>query len=320
MTLMELRYLVALAETRHFGHAAQACCVSQPTLSIAIKKLEGALGAALCERNRQGVQMTPLGDQVLARARKILEQMAEIEDLTQAAADHLQGPLSLGVLANLGAYLMPQCLPLLQKLAPQMPLYIEEGSASHLGRRLQRGHLDALVVSLPFELADVVVQPLYQEPYDLLLPAGHPMAQQPVIAAESLPVTELLLPGMGYGGHAALLAALPQLQAHQEELRAIPPSASFETLRQMVASGLGVAILPRSAVQAPFYEPDLLVVRPLVAPAPTRTVALAWRASFPRHKAIDVLRQAVQSCSSAYWDYSTLRSDTGRLMVENRDW
>lgn len=322
VTLTELRYIVTLAQEQHFGRAAERCHVSQPTLSIAVKKLEEELGVSLFERTKMKVHATSMGEQVLARARIILEQAAEIRDLAGADKDQLNGPLAIGTLATVGPYLLPQLIPLLQKMAATMPLYIEENTVPVLAKKLRHGELDALIVTQPFAEPDVVTQVLYDEPFVALLPAHHPLTQKAVLKGEELSVEEVLMLSEGHCFRDQLLDALPHLRAGSErQARSLAQSSTLETLRHMVASGLGVTILPLSAAQSPLYAPNLLAVRPFVNPAPRRTLLLAWRASYPRHKAIDVLRKAVVSASAAYWNYSTTREDESPgLLVENRNW
>lgn len=322
MTLTELKYIVTLAEEQHFGRAAERCHVSQPTLSIAVKKLEEELGVPLFERAKTRVHATALGQQILVRARRILEQAAEIRDLAGFDQDQLGGPLAVGALPTIGPYLLPQLIPLLQKMAPLMPLYVEEEAAPALAKKLRQGELDALIVTQPFVESDVVTQVLYEEPLVALLPAGHRLAQRAELCVEELPREELLLLGEGNGFRDQVLAAFPGLSlAGVRPLRQVSQSTTLETLRHMVASGLGVTILPLAAAQSPLYATNLLVVRPFVNPAPRRTLVLAWRASYPRHKAVDVLRKAIVSASAAYWNFSTSRQeDFSSLLVENRDW
>lgn len=321
MTLTELRYIVTLAQEQHFGRAAEACHVSQPTLSIAVKKLEEELGVALFERAKARVHPTAIGLQVLEHARRILEQAADIRNLASAGMDQVAGPLCVGVLPTVGPYLLPQFIPLLQRMAPQMPLYVEEDLVSPLGAKLRHGELDALIVTAPFSKTDVVTQELFEEPFALLVPAGHPLASKAEVKEEDLLGQDVLLPAEGHCFREQILAAFPTLRrpaAHSGVTR----TGSLETLRHMVASGLGVAILPLGAAQMPLYTPNLLTVCPLAQPVPCRQLLLAWRASFPRHKAIDVLRRAVQACSPAYWRYSTGRDHRypAGLVVENGDW
>lgn len=320
MTLTELRYIVTLAQEQHFGRAAERCHVSQPTLSIAVKKLEEELGVALFERAKTSVQPTAIGLQILERARRILEQAADIRDLANRGQDQLTGPLALGTLPTVGPYLLPQFVPLLQRMAAQMPLRVEEDLALALGKKLRHGELDVVLVTAPFQEVDVVTQVLFEEPFVLLMPASHPLAAKSEINAEDLEGQEVLLPGEGQCFREQVLAAFPLLKS-VEDRPGVGRAGTLETLRHMVASGLGVTILPLAAAQMPLYAPQVLTMRPFAAPSPSRQLVLAWRASFPRHRAIDVLRRAVQACSPAYWRFSTEREpDLTGLMVENREW
>jgi LysR family hydrogen peroxide-inducible transcriptional activator len=302
MTLNELRYIVTLAQEQHFGRAAERCFVSQPTLSIAVKKLETELGVALFERSKTRVQATPLGERIVAQAQLVLEQSAAIKDIASAGKDQLASPLSVGAIFTIGPYLFPHFIPQLQRLAPQMPLYVEEGYTATLRQRLRKGELDAIIIALPFTEADVVTQPLYDEPFVVLMPAGHPLAAEALITPDQLSQDNVLLLGEGHCFRDQVLEACPQLQQSIEKesgsgrLRTASDGSSLETLRHMVASGLGITVLPLSAATASQYASGLLETRPFAAPAPRRTVALAWRASFPRHKAIDILRDAINQC------------------------
>ena len=314
--------MVALAQEAHFGRAAERCHVSQPTLSIAIRKLEEELGVALFERAKQSVTLTPLGQKTVALAVQVIEQVARIKDLAASDRDQLSGPLALGTLPTVGPYLLPQFIPLLQELAPDLSLYVEEASQAELAARLRAGDIDVALLCLPFTDVDIVAQALFDEPFVLLLPTSHPLAAKHDIAAEDLRPQEVLLLRDGHEFRAQVLSSFPHLQtAADQPTVAQVQGSTLETLRHMVASRLGVTILPMAAAQMPLYTSKVLTVRKFKEPTPARTLALAWRASFPRHKAIDVLRRAVQASSAAYWNYNTV-PDQGRpvISVENSDW
>jgi len=324
MTITELNYIVALAQEQHFGRAAERCHVSQPTLSIAVKKLEEELDVVLFERCKNGVQITPVGERIVAMAGGVLHQITAIKDVAAADKDQLRGPLALGTLPTIGPYLLPQFIPLLQKTAGQLSLFIEEGSQDSLTLKLRNGELDAILVTAPFSEPDVVSQALFDEPFVLLLPADHLLANKTVIAAGDLDPAEILLLSEGDRFREQVLAAFPSLSpltSGPETRRNLMRGSTLEALRHMVASKLGLTILPQTAAEAPVYAADLLVTRPFESPAPKRTLVLAWRVSFPRHKAIDVLRRTIQASSSAFWNYSTARgADTLSVLVENRNW
>lgn len=324
MTLTELRYIVALASEQHFGRAAERCNVSQPTLSIAVKKLEDELGVTLFERGKQGVLVTPLGQRIVAMAGEVLEKTAEMKDVAAADTDQLAGPLALGTLPTIGPYLLPQFIPLLQEMAADLPLYVEEATQAELVTRLRNGDLDAILVTAPCNETDIVTQELFDEPFVLLMSARHRLAGKHAIGANDLDPAEVLLLDEGHAFREQVLAAFPHLRpndTHPLSRRGPMRGSTLETLRHMVASGLGLTILPQAAAHTPLYASNLLVTKPFTDPVPKRTLALAWRVSFPRHKAIDVLRRAIQASSAAYWNYNTEREpEPSGVLVENRDW
>ena len=300
MTLTELKYIVAVAREKHFGKAADACHVSQPTLSIAVKKLEDELETILFERSKTRVYPTPLGEQIVLQAQRVIEQAATIKDLASAGKDQLCNPLHVGAIFTIGPYLFPYFIPRLQHLAPQMALYVEESYTATLRRRIRQGDLDAIVVALPFNEPDVVTQALYEESFVVLMAGDHPLAEFAEIEPDQLTGHNVLLLGEGHCFRDQVLLACPNLKPSIEDpsgrVRTASEGSSLETLKHMVASGLGITILPQSAARTSYQSPANLVVRPFVEPVPKRTVALAWRASFPRHKAIDALSRAITQC------------------------
>jgi LysR family hydrogen peroxide-inducible transcriptional activator len=296
MTLTELRYIVTLSQAQHFGQAAERCNVSQPTLSIAVKKLESELGIEIFERSKSSVRPTPIGEKIVAQAQLVLEEAATIKDIASSGKDQLNSPLHVAAIFTIGPYLFPHFIPPLQKTAPQMPLVIEEGYTSTLRKRLRSGEVDVIIVALPFTEPDVVVQPLYEEPFVVLLPQTHPLAKQDKIAHSDLDNENVLMLGEGHCFRDQVIEALPNI--NQKPIKAAPirtmtEGSSLETLCYMVASGLGITILPQSAAIGAEYRGTALVTKPFAGTAPSRTAALAWRASFPRHKAIDALRNAI---------------------------
>ena len=296
MSLNQLRYIVTLAQEQHFGRAAERCHVSQPTLSIAVKKLEEELGIALFERSKTQVNPTPLGEKVINQAQLVLEQAAAILEISSSGKDQLSSPLHIGAIFTIGPYLFPKLVPELRSIATKMPLFVEEGFTATLRQRLRKGEVDAIVVALPFTEADVVTQPLYEEPFVVLLPANHPLAEHEAISEDMLYEENVLLLGEGHCFRDQVLEACPSLQKQElnsGRMLTATEGSSLETLRHMVASGLGITVLPQSATLNMHYAPGLLVTKPFVDPAPKRTVALAWRGSFPRLKAIDAVRQAI---------------------------
>lgn len=298
MTLTELRYIVTLAQQQHFGQAAELCHVSQPTLSIAVKKLEQELGIDLFERSKNSVRPTPIGEQVVAQAQRVLEESASIKDIASSGRDQLKAPLYVGAIFTIGPYLFPHFIPALQKTVPQMPLVVEEGFTATLRQRLRKGELDVIIVALPFTESDVVTQPLFSEPFVVLMPEDHPLGKKKTIRPSDLDNENVLLLGEGHCFGDQVREALPNLNQHldetQSQIRTHSEGSSLETLRHMVASRLGITILPQSAAIGAGYKDGLLITRPFVDPVPCRTVALAWRASFPRHKAVNALRDAIK--------------------------
>jgi LysR family hydrogen peroxide-inducible transcriptional activator len=301
MTLTELRYVVAVARERHFGHAAETCFVSQPTLSVGIKKLEEELGVAIFERGSTEITLTPVGEQIVAQAERLLEDAAAIKTIAQQSSDPLMHPLRLGAIYTIGPYLLPQILPLLRKRAPAMQLIIQENYTSNLREQLKRGKLDLIIISLPFSEPGVVVQPVYDEPFQLAMPADHDWAKQESIAPDSLTDETVLLLGAGHCFRDQVLRVCPQLAQGQTPngMQQTLEGSSLETIRYMVASGVGMTILPTTACVPTREENRMLAFRPFTEPAPMRRVALVWRKSFPRPQAVELVRQAILSANLA---------------------
>lgn len=320
MTLTELRYIVILAEEQHFGRTAERCHVSQPTLSVAVKKLEEELGVELFERTKTGIKPTVMGERIVKQAKALLAGTEAIKALAEAGKDQLGSPLALGTIFTMGPYLLPQLIPHLQKQVPGMPLLVQEDYTENLRRKLRDGVLDVILVSLPFSESDVVTQELFDEPLVLIMPRNHSLAHKAEITLADIQPQQLLLMGQGHCLREQVLALCPALRADLQSgevvLRA--EGNSLETLRYMVAAGLGLSILPRSAAEASLCHANRLVARPLAIPGGQRRLALAWRASFPRHKAIDVLRKAIQTCSGAYWSFTTEPEESEQTMLSFR--
>ena len=292
MTLTELRYIVTLAQEQHFGHAAERCHVSQPTLSVGVKKLEEELGVMIFERSKSAVRVTPIGERIVAQAQKVLEEALGIRELASAGKNQLAAPLKVGAIYTIGPYLFPHLVPQLHRVAPEMPLYIEENFTHVLRDKLRNG------IALPFQEPDVLTKTLYDEPFSLLLPASHPWAKRDAVTLDELDDSKLLLLGEGHCFRDQVLEACPTLQkGDQQHRQTTVESSSLETIRHMVASGIGMTVLPMSAADDRYYSSDLLVTKPFKTPAPYRTVAVAWRASFPRPKAIELLSDSIRLCS-----------------------
>ena len=295
MTLTELKYVLAVAREKHFGRAAEACFVSQPTLSVAIKKLEEELGVTLFERGGGGeLSITPAGERVTEQAALIFELVDGIKDLAAEAKDDLQGPLKLGAIYTIAPYLLPELIPQLHERAPQMPLLLEENYTRVLTEKLKKGELDAMIVATPVEDPSILALPLYEEPFVVAVPADHAWKKKKAVDSVELEQESLLLLGSGHCFRDQVLKVCPALnRSASDGLQKTLESSSLETIRHMVASGMGTTVLPCPATRLHTSSDSLLAYRPFSKPAPTRVVSLAWRKSFPRPRAIEAVRQAV---------------------------
>ena len=293
MTLTELRYLVNLDKERHFGHAAERSFVSQPTLSVAIRKLEDTLGVMLFERVRGEVRPTPIGERIIAQARRVLAEAKLIEDLAREGSDELTGALRFGAIYTVGPYLLPYLVPILRQRAPQMPLVIEENFTGKLLEQLRDNEIDVVCIAVPIDLQGLCAWPLYDEDFVVLLPADHRWAGEPSISSRRLAEEPLLLLGPGHCFRDQVIEACPKCVDPDAEGPRPQTGSSLETIRHMVAGGLGLTVLPRSSVENRGEEPSLVVARPFANKAPSRRIALVWRRTFPRLKAIAALREAI---------------------------
>jgi LysR family hydrogen peroxide-inducible transcriptional activator len=292
MTLNELRYIVAVANERSFGRAAQKCFVSQPALSVAIQKLEEELGARLFERGKAEITVTPVGERIVGQAQKVLEEAARIKEMAQAGCNQLAGPLKLGAIYTVAPYLLPDLIPALHDLAPQMPLEIEENLTLHLEASLKSGRIDAAIVALPFAPPGIVTEFLYEEPFQVVVPQGHKWAKRKSVHPDELAGEHTILLNVGHCFRDQVLDACPELNQVASQ---VTRTNSLETVRNMVASGLGVSVLPRDAM-TPKYHSKLVVPVPFSRPVPSRRIALAWRKSFPRPQAVRAIRDAIAVC------------------------
>ncbi|MDH5245979.1 MAG: hydrogen peroxide-inducible genes activator [Betaproteobacteria bacterium] len=292
MTLSELRYVVAVATEKSFGRAAQRCFVSQPALSVAIQKLEEELDVRLFERGKSEVTLTPVGGRIVEQAQKVLEESALIKEIAQAGRNQLVGALKLGVIYTVAPYLLPDLIPALHTLAPQMPLDLEENLTEHLEAALKSGRIDVAIIALPFAPPGVVTEFLYEEPFQVVVPAGHKWAKRKQIRPDELAAEHPILLNVGHCFRDQVLDACPELNRAETH---VTQTSSLETVRNMVASGLGVSVLPRDAM-TPKYHSRLVVPVPFSGPVPSRRVALAWRKSFPRQLAVDAIRNAIAAC------------------------
>ena len=297
MTLTELRYIVAVARERHFGRAAEACFVSQPTLSVAIKKLEEELDMKIFERGSNEVTMTPLGEAVVRQAQQVIEQAQGIREIAKRGKDPLAGPLRLGIIYTIGPYLLPELVRQAIERVPQMPLVLQENFTARLLEMLRNGELDCAIMAVPFPDSGLAVAPLYDEPFMAAVPVSHPLAQRQSVTAEELKNETMLLLGTGHCFRDHVLEVCPEYARFSSDAEGIRKSfegSSLETIKYMVASGMGVTVVPMLSV--PKDEQPHLRYIPFAEPVPTRRVVLAWRRTFTRYEAIAALRNAIYAC------------------------
>jgi len=299
MTLTELKYIVAVARARHFGHAAEACFVAQPTLSVAIKKLEDELGVTLFERGGAEISVTPLGAQIVAQAERVLEQTAAIKELAKQNKDPLSGPLRLGVIYTIGPYLLPPLVKHMIDQTPQMPLILQENFTVKLLEMLRQGELDAAIMALPLPDHGMAMQALYDEPFVVAMPKHHAWAERERIPADDLKSETMLLLGNGHCFRDQVLEVCPEMARFATPgngMQRTFEGSSLETIRHMVASGIGLTVLPRASVPDMEARGGMLQFREFEAPQPSRRVVIVWRKSFTRKAAIDAVIDAVNQC------------------------
>jgi LysR family hydrogen peroxide-inducible transcriptional activator len=297
MTLTELRYIVAVAREKHFGRAAEACFVSQPTLSVAIKKLEEELDVKLFERGANEVSVTPLGEEIVRQAQSVIEQAANIKEIAKRGKDPVSGPLRLGVIYTIGPYLLPDLVKQAIERVPQMPLILQENFTVKLLEMLRTGELDCAIMAEPFPDAGLAVAPLYDEPFMVAVPTNHALAKRKSISAEELKKETMLLLGTGHCFRDHVLEVCPEYARFSSDAEGIRKSfegSSLETIKYMVASGMGVTVVPQLSVPKD-QQPHVRYVC-FTDPVPTRRVVLAWRRTFTRYEAIAALRNAIYAC------------------------
>src|SRR5574343_410536 len=313
MTLTELRYIVAVARERHFWRAADACFVSQLTLSVAVKKLEEELDVKLFERSAGDIAVTPLGEEIVRQAQSVLEQAAAIKDIAKRGKDPLAGPLKLGVIYTIAPYLLPELVRNVIARTPQMPLMLQENFTVKLMEMLRNGEIDCAILAEPFPDAGLAVAPLYDEPFYAAVPAHHPLAQRKTITSDELKQETMLLLGTGHCFRDHVLEVCPEFArfaSNAEGIRKSFEGSSLETIKHMVAAGMGVTLVPRSSIPPAALAPQgkskggvaqdsFIAYLPFEGTPPTRRVVLVWRRSFPRYEAIVALRNAVYGCELA---------------------
>jgi len=298
MTLTELKYVIAVARERHFGRAAQSCFVSQPTLSVAIRRLEDELGVILFERGSGEITTTPIGQRIVAQAHKVLQESTHLREIAHQAHDPLQGPLRVGVIHTVGPYILPKLVPLQIAVTPQMPLLLQENMTHHLLELLRQAEIDCAIAALPLPDSNLNIWPLYDEPFVVAVPRNHPWAKRENVAAEELKTQTMLLLGSGHCLRDQVLAVCPEMAQFSDDARGMQRSfegSSLETIRHMVAAGLGITVVPASSVNTNL-DNDLLRYVSFRTPVPDRRIALVWRKRFPRAQAIAALAHALRQC------------------------
>jgi len=299
MTLTELKYVIAVARERHFGRAAETCFVSQPTLSVAVRKLEDELGVVLFERGGGEISVTPIGQRIVAQAHKVLQESVSLREIARQAHDPLEGPLRVGVIHTVGPYLLPKLVPTQIVATPQMPLFLQENMTHQLLELLRQGDIDCAIAALPLPDNGLDILPLYDEPFVIAVPRRHAWANRNKIAAQELKTQTMLLLGSGHCLRDQVLAVCPEMAQFSDGAEGMQRSfegSSLETIRHMVAAGLGITVVPASSLVTPTLDTDLLRYIPFHAPVPERRIALVWRKRFPRRQAITALARALRDC------------------------
>lgn len=318
MTLTELKYIVAVAREKHFGRGAEACHVSQPTLSVAIKKLEEELQVKLFERNANEITVTPLGEDIVRQAQSVLEQADNIREIAKRGKDPLAGALRLGVIYTIAPYLLPDLVRQVIERTPQMPLMLQENFTVKLLEELRTGEIDCAILAEPFPDTNLAIAPLYDEPFMAAVPSTHPLAARSSLSADELKQETMLLLGTGHCFRDHVLEVCPEFarfSSSSDGIRKTFEGSSLETIKHMVAAGMGVTLVPRlsvprDALAEPLAgkkpakaksaladdQPSYIKYLPFDGHVPTRRVVLAWRRSFTRYEAIAALRNAIYAC------------------------
>ncbi len=289
MTLTELKYVVAVATERHFGRAADRCFVSQPSLSASVKKLEEELRVQIFERGKNDVLVTEIGEEIVAQARRALEQAERVKAVATQGKNPLKGVLRLGLIHTVAPYFLPELVAELRVAAPAMPLDIEENMTANLDQMLKVGLIDAAIVALPYEARGIEVTPLYDEEFRVIVPAKHPWARRKSIGADELPDENLLLLNIGHCFRDQVLEAC-------HEFTRVPTVGkqgnSLETIRNMVASGMGISVMPATAL-TPKYSNPLVKAIDFAPSKPSRRIVLAYRQGFPRTAVVHVIAHTI---------------------------
>ncbi len=300
MTLTELKYVIAVARERHFGRAAETCFVSQPSLSVAVKKLEEELGVVIFERRTTDVALTPVGEQIVLQAQKILEDTEQLVELARQGQDTLNGGLRLGVIYTIAPYLLPSLVREMNFIAPKMPLYLREGFTNELLTQLRKGDIDVAIMADTIHETGFMTKTLYQEDFVVAVPAHHPWVNRNYITPAELKDQRMLLLGAGHCFRDQILSVCPNLITNASnmgststEFQRTVEGSSLLTICHMVSQGLGITVLPSSAI--PYLsqnESHPINFIPFKSPAPNRKVIMVWRKSYSRTAALDSLSEA----------------------------
>jgi LysR family transcriptional regulator, hydrogen peroxide-inducible genes activator len=296
MTLTELRYIVAVAREKHFGRAADACFVSQPTLSVSVKKLESELGVMIFERGGTEVTLTPIGEEIVQQAQRVLDAAHQLKEVADHGRDPLRGPLRVGVIYTIGPYLLPRIIKSMIDQHPSMPMILQENFTVRLLEMMRTGDVDVAVLAEPFDDTGLETTPLYDEDFMVAVPKKHPLAQKTSIASIELKEETMLLLGIGHCFRDQVLEVCPEaarFSANSAGIQKTVEGSSLETIRHMVAEGLGITVLPKMSISND--DDPLLKFIPFKAPVPNRRVLLAWRKSFTRRQAIEALRKVIMA-------------------------
>jgi LysR family hydrogen peroxide-inducible transcriptional activator len=288
--LKDLRYLVAVADTGHFGKAAARCFVSQPTLSAQLRKLEEYLGVDLIERQPRQALLTPAGVEVVARARRIVEASDEVVEIALSHRDPLAGKLRIAFLPTIGPYLLPFVVQRLHKALPRLELMLHEHQTEPMLERLRAGDIDMGVLALPVELDGLHAEPLYDEPFVVAVPTAHPLTERKQLRAEDLRGATLLLLEEGHCLRDQALEVCSRVPVREkQDFR----GTSLETLRQMVAADAGITLLPELATRGAYAQSRGVVIRPFAKPVPARRIGAIWRKSSPRGAALAAVAEVI---------------------------
>jgi LysR family hydrogen peroxide-inducible transcriptional activator len=292
--------VVALARERHFGRAADGCHVSQPTLSVAIRKLEEELGVRLFERRASQVALTDVGERIVTQAKRVLDEASAVREIARQGRDPLGAPLRVGTIYTIGPYLWPGLIRHLQRKAPQMQLLLSENFTVKLIEQVRNGEIDVAILALPLPPCGLSVQAVYDEPFVIAVPRRHAWTRRKAIAGADLENETMLLLGSGHCFRDQVLDMCPERSRETqspEGMQRTFEGSSLETIRQMVATGIGITVMPRTAMPARVSRQSLVAYLPFRNPPPHRRVVLAWRRSFTRTEAVESLRQAILDCT-----------------------